>query len=362
MSKRLRLRTAERSESGRGVRPSMTYQSAVEEIRRPSPNVGAEPDYRELIRNGSLAASSHNTQPWKFSSGGGSIRVLPDFSRRCPVVDPDDAHLFKSLGCAAENIVHAAAAQGLRADVDFDDNDRVVVVQLTADPTCGETALARAIPLRQCTKARYDGRPLDSEDLATLEEAGTGDGVRLILLTDDDQKRTVTEFVNLGNQSQLSDPAWRTELFSWIRSNDRESLETGDGLSGRTSGQPSAPTWLARLILPLLVRPKSQMKTDAANIQSAAGVAVFVTEEDTAAAWVEAGRCYERFALQATALDVRNAFINQPIEVPSVRPDFERWLDLQGERAQLMIRFGTGPQMPFSIRRPLDDVIVSTEP
>ncbi|MDH4160202.1 MAG: Tat pathway signal protein, partial [Actinomycetota bacterium] len=289
MSKRLRLRTAERSESGRGVRPSMTYQSAVEEIRRPSPNVGAEPDYRELIRNGSLAASSHNTQPWKFSSGGGSIRVLPDFSRRCPVVDPDDAHLFKSLGCAAENIVHAAAAQGLRADVDFDDNDRVVVVQLTADPTCGETALARAIPLRQCTKARYDGRPLDSEDLATLEEAGTGDGVRLILLTDDDQKRTVTEFVNMGNQSQLSDPAWRTELFSWIRSNDRESLETGDGLSGRTSGQPSAPTWLARLILPLLVRPKSQMKTDAANIQSAAGVAVFVTEEDTAAAWVEAG-------------------------------------------------------------------------
>jgi len=362
MSKKSRLRTAGRSESDREVLPSMTYESAVAEVRRPTPNVGAEPDYRELIRLGSLAASSHNTQPWKFTAGRGSIRILPDFSRRCPVVDPDDAHLFKSLGCAAENIVHAAAAQGLRADVEFDDNDRVVVVHLTTDPTCGETALGRAIPLRQCTKARYDGRALDSEDLATLEQAGTGDGVRLILLTDDDQKRTVTEFVNRGNQAQLSDPAWRTELFSWIRSNDRESLRTRDGLSGRTSGQPSAPTWLARLLLPLLVRPKSQMKTDAANIQSSAGVAVFVTKDDAAAAWVEAGRCYERFALQATALDVRNAFINQPIEVPSVRPDFARWLGLQGERAQLVIRFGTGPQMPFSIRRPLDDVIVSTEP
>jgi hypothetical protein len=100
------------------------------------------------------------------------------------------------------------------------------------------------------------------------------------------------------------------------------------------------------------------MKTDAANIASSAGVAVFVTEDDGPAAWVEAGRCYERFALQATALGIRNAFINQPIEVPSVRPRFERWLDLQGERAQLMVRFGRGPQMPFSIRRPLDDVVV----
>jgi hypothetical protein len=343
------------------VSSSRTYESAVAEVRRPNPTAGAEPDYRELIRLGSLAASSHNTQPWKFTGGGGSIRILPDFSRRCPVVDPDDAHLFKSLGCAAENIVHAAAAQGLRADVSFVNEDGVVMVHLTPDPTCGETDLARAIPLRQCTKARYDASALDSEQLAALTRAGTGDGVRVILLTADDQKRTVTEFVNRGNQVQLSDPAWRAELFAWIRSNDRESLERGDGLSGRTSGQPSVPTWLARLILPLVVRPKSQIKTDAANIRSSAGVAVFVTKDDDAAAWVEAGRCYERFALQATALNVRNAFINQPIEVPSVRPDYERWLGLQGERAQLMARFGNGPQMPFSIRRPLDDVIVSID-
>lgn len=342
------------------MRSSGTYASAVAEVRQPRPNVGREPDYRELIRLGSLAASSHNTQPWKFTVGGGSIRIHPDFSRRCPVVDPDDAHLFKSLGCAAENIVHAAAARGLRAEVEFVNEVRVVMVHLTPDPTCGETALGRAIPLRQCTKTRFDGRALDRETLARLEQAGTGDGVRIILLTNDDQKRTVTEFVNRGNQAQLSDPAWRAELFSWIRSNDRESLRTGDGLSGRTSGQPSAPTWLAKLILPLLVRPKSQMKTDAANIGSSAGVAVFVTTDDAAPAWVEAGRCYERFALQATALDVRNAFINQPIEVPSVRSDFERWLDLEGERAQLMVRFGRGPQMPFSIRRPLDHVIGST--
>lgn len=38
------------------------------------------------------------------------------------------------------------------------------------------------------------------------------------------------------------------------------------------------------------------------------------------------GRSFQRFALQATILGIRNAHINQPIEVPFVRPEFARWL------------------------------------
>ncbi len=337
------------------------YEAAVDDIRRParSPVSAPGPDLRELIRLGSLAASSHNTQPWKFLATDESIRIFPDFTRRCSVVDPDDAHLYKSLGCAAENIVHAAAAQGLRADVEFEPNENAIVVQLTADPACRETELATAIPRRQCTKTRFDGRPLDDAQLAALARAGTGHGVRTLIFTDAEARRIITDYVNQGNRVQLSDPRWRKELFAWIRPNDRAAVEHGDGLAGRTSGQPSLPDWLARLILPLVVKPKTQIKTDTANIDSSAGIAVFVADADQPAAWVETGRCYERFALQATAMGVRSAFINQPIEVPAIRPEFERWLELgKGEHAQLMIRFGTGPRMPFSVRRPLDQVIV----
>lgn len=346
---------------------STTYEAAIAASRQQTGPVGAvesgdseltQIDYRELIRLGSLAASSHNTQPWKFIVGDQTIRITPDFSRRCPVVDPDDAHLFKSLGCAAENIVHAAAAQGLRADVGRDEHLHALVIHLTPDSSRVETALARAIPSRQCTKSPYESSPLAPEQLAELARAGASDGVRVIFLTEQDQKSMVTEFVNRGNQAQLSDPDFRNELISWIRPNDRESLARGDGLSGRTTGQPSVPTWLARWLLPVVVRPKGQMKTDAANISASAGIAVFVTEDDGVAAWVEAGRCYERLALQATALHVRNAFINQPIEAASIRPEFERWLGLEDEHAQLMVRFGTGSEMPFSIRRPIDEVMV----
>ena len=80
------------------------------------------------------------------------------------------------------------------------------------------------------------------------------------------------------------------------------------------------------------------------------------------APWVETGRAYERSALQATALDIRNAFINQPIEVPSLRPQFERWLTLNGEHALLLVRFGRGPIAPFRPRRPLDAVMTDDQP
>ncbi len=136
-------------------------------------------------------------------------------------------------------------------------------------------------------------------------------------------------------------------------------MHTGDGLSGRTSGQPALPRWLAKRILGMVLTPKGQADTDATNIRSSAGVAVFVASRVDKAAWVEAGRAYERFALQATALNIRTAFINQPIEVRHVRTQFESWLHLKGEHALLMVRFGHGPTAPFSLRRPITDVILA---
>lgn len=68
----------------------------------------------DLVRQAILAASSHNTQPWKFRLERDAIAILPDLSRRCPAVDPDDHHLYASLGCAAENLILAAQATGLR--------------------------------------------------------------------------------------------------------------------------------------------------------------------------------------------------------------------------------------------------------
>jgi hypothetical protein len=86
--------------------------------------------------------------------------------------------------------------------------------------------------------------------------------------------------------------------------------------------------------------------------------AVFVGERTDRANWFEVGRAYERFALAATALGVRNAFVNQPVEVPAVRTQFAQGLGLGSRRPDLVVRFGRGPQLPYSLRRLAADVIV----
>lgn len=314
----------------------------------------------ELVRLATLAASSHNTQPWKFRIREQAITVLPDFGRRCPVVDPDDAHLFKSLGCAVENLVHAAAAQGYTAEVTSDSTGEGVMVGFERSPSTRATALFHAIPQRQCTKTLYDGRLLPSAELKLLQQAGHGIGVRTIMLTDRSQLETVIEYVTQGNNVQLNDPDFRKELVSWIRFNPGEAMRTGDGLSGRAGGQPALPTWLAKLSIGVILTPKAQASMDARNIRSAAAVAVLVAKRDDKSAWVEVGRAYERLALQAAALDIRHAFINQPIEVLSLRPQLESWLGLSNEHALLVVRIGRAPLAPFSLRRPLSDVIIDS--
>jgi hypothetical protein len=85
---------------------------------------------------------------------------------------------------------------------------------------------------------------------------------------------------------------------------------------------------------------------------------VFHSERQEAAQWLEVGRCFERFALQATALGVRTAFVNQPVEVAGLRPRLAAELGLGTRRPDLVLRFGYGPEMPRSLRRNTGEVIL----
>jgi hypothetical protein len=308
----------------------------------------------DLVHQATLAASSHNTQPWTFRLEERSIVILPDFARRTPVVDPDDHHLFVSLGCAAENLTHAALAAGLHADV----RAGSASIDVTFDDTTPvRSPLAGAIPSRQCSRSLYDGRALSTAELRALEEAATGDGVHPVVLTARSGIETVLDYVTRGNTAQIGDPAFVKELRTWIRFSDTEAVRRGDGLYSRATGNPAVPRWLGSLVLGAVLTPKSENDRCAAQLRSSAGVIVFASDVDDHAHWIEAGRCYERFALQATALGIRNAFLNQPVEVAALRSQFAAWLEVGTRRPDLVVRFGRGPAMPRSPRRPLDQVL-----
>lgn len=311
----------------------------------------------ELIRYATLAPSSHNTQCWKFRSEERAVIILPDLSRRCPAVDPDDHHLFVSLGCAAENLALAAGANGLHAETRFESGpeDRVQVALKPAK--AAPSPLFEAIPQRQCSRSEYGGRPLSSDELRLLAQAGSGDGVRLLIVTEKPKLEGILDYVAQGNASQIADPAFVKELKSWIRFSESEAVRSGDGLFTASSGNPALPRWLGSPLFDLFFTAHSENDKYARQLRSSAGVAVFVSETADKAHWVQTGRCYERFALQATLLGIRNALINQPVEVAGLRDQFARFLSLGGQRPDLVVRFGRGPEMPRSLRRPVETVL-----
>jgi len=117
------------------------------------------------------------------------------------------------------------------------------------------------------------------------------------------------------------------------------------------------PAWLGDMLFDWVVTPSSENDKCARQVRSSAGIAVFVGQADNKAHWVEVGRCYERFALQATALGIRNAFLNQPVEVAALRPQLVAVLGLGDQHPDLVVRFGRGPTLPRSLRRPVEAVL-----
>ncbi|NPU84233.1 MAG: Tat pathway signal protein [Syntrophaceae bacterium] len=311
----------------------------------------------EIVRYATLAPSSHNTQCWKFKLGEDTVSILPDFQRRCPVVDPDDHHLFVSLGCAVENLIQAAAASGFRGEASFNvrGDESVDIALVPAKPFL--SPLFDAIPSRQSTRGEFDRNPISSEDLMLLEKAGSRDGVRVHLLTERKAMEHVLDFVIQGNTAQMRNRAFVQELKDWVRFNGAHAARTGDGLFAGSSGNPSVPVWLGKILFDLFFTEGAENDKYARHIRSSAGVAVFVSERDDKSCWVETGRAFERFALQATVLGIRHAHLNQPVEVPSIRPQFANFLGVGSKRPDLIVRFGRGPEMPRSLRRPIEKVI-----
>jgi hypothetical protein len=155
----------------------------------------------------------------------------------------------------------------------------------------------------------------------------------------------------------MGDPAYIDELKRWLRFSYVDALSSRDGLFSGASGNPALPALVGRVLFDMVATADSENKKYLAQIASSAGLAVFVSERNDAAHWVAAGRSYQRFALQATALGIRHAFLNQAVEVPDVRRRLAEHLSLGERRPDLIVRFGYGAEMPWSLRRPVADVL-----
>ncbi len=340
---------------GRRRMGSMTAYNASVAASRAA--LARSPELSDLVRFAALAASGHNAQPWKFRVGDRRIDILPDFTRRTPAVDPDDHHLFASLGCATENLSLAAGASGRQGEASFNHADDGSITFEFGSTRSSVSPLFDAIPHRQSTRGEFDARRVSAADLRILAGAAAVPGVDVVLITERPQLLQVRDLVVSGNSTQMADAAFLRELKTWLRFSPREAIATGDGLFSATSGNPTLPDWLGPLVFDLVFKVDSENDKYSRHIASSAGIAVFVGERDDKEHWARAGQACQRFSLQATALGLKHAYINQPVEVERLRPELASLVGLSGRRPDVVMRFGYGDALPFSARRPVADVL-----
>jgi hypothetical protein len=220
--------------------------------------------------------------------------------------------------------------------------------------------LFEAIERRQNTRSEYDGQPIKVADLDEVQTLPLEPGVALHYMLNSTELETVLEYVNQGNLHQYADKAFIDELIYWLRFNKKAALASHDGLFSGCSGNPEVPGWLGRMFV-AGTKPQQQADADARKLRSSPGAVVIASEEDTKVAWIRTGQVYERLALKLTSLNIKSAFLNQPIEVAELRSQFQRAIGLGASLPQLLVRFGYAASMPRSLRRPVEQVIMSPE-
>jgi hypothetical protein len=339
--------------------PWIDDDERLKQIMKPLDTGSNTPNQKlELVRFATLAASGHNTQPWKFAVQENNIQIHPDYSRHLPVVDPNNREMWISLGCALENLLIAAHAVGYATEVTYPDTTELIDVRLIEDSP-QKSALLDAIPVRQNTRSEYDGQLLKTIHFEEIQSLPLEPGVALRFAANPADLEIFLEYVNQGNIQQYSDRSFIEELIHWLRFNKKEVLKTMDGLSSRCTGNPEAPRWIGQWFVSG-TNPQQQADADAKKLRSSSGAVVIASESDDRSNWVRTGQVYERMALKMTSLNIKSAFLNQPIEVSDIRTQFQSAIGLESSLPQLLVRFGYAEALPHSLRRPVDQVLIKS--
>ena len=305
-----------------------------------------------LIERAVLAPSSHNTQPWRFRIADAAIDLFADRTRALPANDPEDRELTISCGCALLNLRVAAAAEGLAVAVSLlpdpaepDWLARVAVNPQTHRPL-KETELSEHIEGRRTYRKRFEATPVGDTVIAQLAEATRSEGAWLLPLSKEEERQAVARLVAEGDAVQWANPSWRRELAAWMHPRRR-----GDGLTVPGLAGPLAQFVVRTFDMGGGVGAKDRELADASPL-----LAVLGTERDDAHAWLSAGQALEHTLLTACKLGLQASYLNQPVQVASLRPQLQNLTG--GGFPQIVLRLGyPSSEITATPRRPVEDVL-----
>ncbi|MFC4353023.1 hypothetical protein ACFOW6_15845 [Fodinicurvata halophila] len=290
-----------------------------------------------LVKAGILASNAHNTQPWRFQVDGETITLYADHSRHLGSFDPYRREMMLSLGCVLENMVQAARAQGLEAEVSAtsirpltrpreETLERVAVLGLSPGQAA-TSDLFTAIPERHTHRGAYDtARALPGgleEELQALVPADPP--LRLFLFGPgaEAERDRLGKLIVSSTQAIIDDRQMARDSARWFRFDWQAVQEHRDGVTLDAVGLPPLLNALAK-ILPAPSGEEADQQwlkgTREVHVATAPLLGMIAVPDlyDPAAA-LQAGRLWQRLHLWLTS----KGLVAQPLNQPAERVDRE---------------------------------------
>lgn len=338
------------------------------------PKDGTKTDKMKFLLNYAiLAPSSHNTQPWLFKIVDDNIiELYADRTRALALVDPVDRALTISCGAALSHlqiaIRHFGYAHKVEPFPDPNNKDLLsrVIVNDRKEPVVEENSIFEAITKRRTNRLKFEDREMEESLISKLrfiitsgKETGEKEkeketAVWLHIAKKEGEKNSLADLIAEGDRIQLSDKRFRRELASWIHSNRSHSK---DGMPGYAFGFNDIMSHMGPFVLRTFDFGKGQAAKDRQLAAGSPALAILGTRSDEPIDWLEAGMALSRMLLAAQTENVWSSFLNQPIEVPELRPKVQELVKEEKGFPQILLRLGYAKEVKPTPRRPVDEVL-----
>jgi nitroreductase len=308
-----------------------------------------------LVRAAILAASPHNTQPWLFKITDSSIELHIDTQRNVGALDPYLREEHIGMGCALENLMLAAPANGYAAAAELlsgklgpipDEPKPQLLARVNLAPgKREENELYNAIPRRHTNRGPYDPRKAISPDFVDALEHLPGDDadVKVFVFTTAADQKKIAEISSTANTEIYSDPDVQHGSAHWIRTNWSSVQKYRDGLTVDAFGLPPITTAIAKVMPGQMLRWAASRRTgnSYSNLMLSAPLIGFIAVRDRYAQeqCLQAGRIWQRAHLFATAHGLAARPCNEAVEMV----DHERALGRPASRAALLNEITADP-------------------
>lgn len=312
-----------------------------------------------LVRYAVLAPSTHNTQPWLFRVRGDALELFADRSRALPVCDPHDRELTISCGAALQIARLAARNLGWEGWLELMPNPRNpdLLARLKLgrpwSPTAAEERRFRAIPERHTSRTPYAAEGISPLLLENLAPLASSYGATLTLRSDAIVRERAAELVSEADRKMMADPAVRSELAKWM---SPRTSSTGEGMSISSFGISDRLTRAAAGALKAFDIGAATAATHELLVTETPWLGLLSTADDDERSWLRAGMAFADIVLELTASGISSSYLEQPIEVPELRPRVAEIMGAEG-LPQMLMRIGRGKKVPAAARRPAGQVI-----